>query len=68
MSCNTYSNTCLVRYIASTRITDASGSLWMTVFDPFASKVVGISAQELKQSKQYDEKTFYKIIQEASYK
>lgn len=57
-NCNNYSNNCIVRYIVSCKVSDPTGALWITIFDPFASKIIGVPAEDLRRSREFDESIF----------
>jgi replication factor A1 len=56
------------RYIMSVNISDHTGQLWVSCFDETGRMVVGMSADELMEIKEVDEKRLAEIISDANCK
>lgn len=65
-TCNrVYAGRFVNRYMASLRIVDHTGDLWLRAFDEAAAPLLGTSAQELSQLKDFDETLFVDKVKEA---
>ncbi|KAJ9607275.1 Replication factor A protein 1 [Cladophialophora chaetospira] len=56
------------RYIMSVNISDHTGQLWVSCFDETGRMVIGMSADELMEIKEVDEKRLAEIFSEANCK
>lgn len=56
------------RYIASVNVSDHTGQLWLSCFDEVGRMVMGMSADELMDLKENDEKVAQKAFDEANCK
>ncbi|KKY16436.1 putative replication protein a 70 kda dna-binding subunit [Phaeomoniella chlamydospora] len=56
------------RYIMSANVSDHTGQLWLNLFDETGRMVVGMSADDLMDLKERDEKAAAEVLQEATCK
>jgi replication factor A1 len=65
--CNMTYPECNPRYVLSMTASDATGKLWISLFNDEAVKVLGMSAKDLQQLSTQDQKAFERVFESALY-
>jgi replication factor A1 len=65
--CNETYPECNPRYVLSMTASDATGKLWISLFNDEAAKVLGMSAKDLQQLSTQDPKAFERVFESALY-
>lgn len=65
--CNVTYPECNPRYVLSMTASDATGKLWVSLFNDEAAKVLGMPAKDLQQLSTQDQKAFERVFENALY-